>query len=161
MGSLKRRRETIMTADRDFVTANSAERVRLQNLVRRLTDAELAGPMPGGWTVAGVLGHLAYWDQRILTLLERCDKDGRAFPEPIRDDDVDWINDAGKPMLLALPPRAAADLTVAIAEAVDARAASVSAEFLVRNAAAGSPINLDRAHHRRLHLDEIERALRP
>ena len=150
-----------MSVDRNFVAENQAERVRLQNLVRRLSDTELAGPMPAGWTVAAVLGHLAFWDQRILTRLVRWEGEGKgALPETMRTIDVDWINDAAKPMLLALPPRAAADLAVAIAEAVDDKAESVSDEFLSRNAAAGTPVNLLRAHHRRQHLDEIEHALR-
>ena len=150
-----------MTVDRSFIAANHAERVRLQSLIRGLTDKQLAEPMPAGWTVAAVLGHLAFWDQRILALLSRCDTDGKhALPEPMREIDVDWINDATKPMLLALPPRTAADLALAIAEAVDGKAASLSDEFLARNASAGTPINLDRAHHRRQHLEEIEHALR-
>jgi hypothetical protein len=58
--------------------------------------------------VAGVLAHLAFWDQRIVVLVERL-KRGATVPveNPI---DVDWINDAAKPTQLALPPRRAATL---------------------------------------------------
>src|SRR2546427_3768530 len=73
---------------------------------------------------------------------------------------VDWINDAAKPLLLALLTRRAADLAVSIAEAVDRKAKALPDEFVVRNAAAGSPVNLLRAQHRREHLDEIDQALR-
>ena len=73
---------------------------------------------------------------------------------------VDWINDAAKPLLLALLPRRAADLAVSIAEAVDRKVKALPDEFVVRNVAAGTPVNLLRAEHRREHLDEIERALR-
>ena len=73
-------------------------------------------------------------------------------PRAANNADVDWINDATKPLTLALPPRLAAELAVAIAEALPE-------EFLARNAAAGSPLNLLRAEHRREHLDEIEAAL--
>jgi hypothetical protein len=58
-----------------------------------------------------------------------------------------------------LLPRRAADLAVAIADAVDRKAKALPDEFVVRNAAAGSPLNLLRAQHRREHLDEIERTL--
>ena len=150
-----------MTVDRRYVAENHAERVRLQTLVTRLDDAELARPMPAGWTVASILAHLAFWDQRLLVLLGHCERTGSAaLPEAVREADVDWINDAAKPLMLALPPRAAAHLAVSIADALDGKLEALPDDFLARNAAAGTPLNLIRAHHRRQHLDEIERALR-
>ena len=150
-----------MTADRRFVAENHAERLRLQTLVTRLDDADLARPMPAGWTVAAVLAHLAFWDQRLLALLEQCERTGNAaMPEALREADIDWINDAAKPLMLALPPRAAAHLAVSIAEALDRKLEALPDDFLARNAAAGTPLNAVRAHHRRQHLDEIEGALR-
>jgi hypothetical protein len=71
---------------------------------------------------------------------------------------VDWINDAGKPLCLALPPRVAARLAVEAAEAADRRVAAASDALLAANMAAGSPLSMSRAAHRREHLDEIERA---
>ena len=145
-----------MSIDRDYVAQNDTERARLKALVARASDADLAKPMPAGWTVAGVLGHLAFWDQRILTLLEAWETKGIAPPlENVAD--VDWINDAGKPFLLALPPRKAAEVAVAIAEAVDRKVAALADDMIARNIAAGSPLNLVRAKHRKEHLDEIER----
>ena len=148
-----------MSVDRGFVNDNSKERSRLQALVARSSDADLARPMPAGWTVAGVLGHLAFWDQRILVLLDSWERTG-AVPSQARSEDTDWINVAGKPFLLALPPRQAADLAVAIAQAVDRKIETLSDELVATNAAAGNPIKLDRAEHRHEHLNEIETALR-
>jgi hypothetical protein len=148
-----------MSADRGYVARNDTERARLNTLVAKCTDGDLARPMPAGWTVAGVLGYLAFWDQRILALLDQWER-GIA-PPPIHEGDVDWINDATKPLLLAVPPRKSAELTVAIAEVVDKRVAAMSDDLVARNAAAGSPLNLDRAVHRREHLDEVERVLSP
>ena len=147
-----------MSVDRGIVDDNSKERARLKALVGRLSDADLARVLPAGWTVASVLGHLAFWDQRILVLLDAWERTGTA-PSSNRDEDIDWINDAGKPFLLALPPRQAADLAVAIAEAVDDKVATLTDAFMTRIAAAGSPLNLRRAEHRCEHLDEIETAL--
>ena len=144
-----------MSADRSYVAKNDAERARLKALVARASDADLAKPMPAGWTVAGVLGHLAFWDQRILTLLEAWERTGVAPPLE-NAADVDWINDAGKPFLLALPPRKAAEMAVAIAEAVDKKVAQLSGDLVARNVKAGTPLNLSRADHRKEHLDEIE-----
>jgi hypothetical protein len=147
-----------MTVDRGFVDENSKARARLKDLVARLSDADLGRPMPAGWTVAGVLGHVAFWDQRIVVLLETWQRRETLPPGP-REEDTDWINDAGKPFLLALPPRLGADVALAIAEAVDRKIEALTDDDLARMAAAGNPINLRRAEHRREHLDEIEAAL--
>jgi hypothetical protein len=146
-----------MSTDRGHDLHNRAERERLRALVARLNDADLARPMPAGWTVAGVLGHLAFWDQRMLVLLEAWHKSGR-LPRALDEADVDWINDSTKPMLLALPPRRASELAVATADAVDAAVAALPAALVERNTAAGQPLRLLRAEHRRQHLDEIEAA---
>jgi hypothetical protein len=150
-----------MTVDRKFVSDNATELKRLKDLVARASDAELGHPLSAGWTVASVLLHLAFWDQRALVLVERWRKAGAtALPAPANGADVDWINDAAKPMFLALPARRAADLAVTIAEAVDQQIAALPDEFVTHNAAAGSPVNLLRAEHRHEHLAEIEAALR-
>src|SRR5437870_8069070 len=47
--------EDTMGVDRTFIVRNDTERARLRALVARLSDADLARAMPGGWTVAGVL----------------------------------------------------------------------------------------------------------
>jgi hypothetical protein len=146
-----------MAADRSYIAENDRERQRLEALAARLDDAALGSAMPAGWTVAGVLAHLAFWDQRIVVL---CDllKRGAAVPLEAAAD-VDWINDAAKPAQLALPPRRAATLAVETARAADQAVAALPDDLIARNAAAGSPINLKRAEHRREHLDEIEQAL--
>ena len=146
-----------MAADRSYIAENDRERGRLEALVNKLDDAGLSRTMPAGWTVAGVLAHLAFWDQRIVVLSELL-KRGAAVPKESADD-IDWINDAAKPMQLALPPRRAATLAVETARAADQAVASLSDDLIAKNAAAGSPIKLLRAEHRREHLDEIEQVL--
>ena len=150
-----------MAIDRSYVAKNDAARARLRALVGRLSDADLARPMPAGWTVAGVLAHLAFWDQRIVALIEAWQRAGLdATPPLAQASDVDWVNDAAKPMFLALAPRRAADLTVAIAEETDRKVQALPDAWITRNAAAGGPINLVRAEHRTEHLDEIEAHLK-
>lgn len=146
-----------MPVDRSYVQDNQAALQRLRSLVERLGDAELARPLPDGWTVAAALAHVAFWDQRALWLLERWDR-GEP-PRRLDEADVDWINEAAKPLCLALPPRVAARLAVEIGERVDRRLAALSDSRLADNEAAGAPIRVDRAHHRRAHLDEIGRLL--
>lgn len=111
--------------------------------------------MPDGWTVAGVLLHMAFWDQRIVVLLEKWQNEGVA-PRLEDSADVDWTNDSAKPMLLAVPPRAAADLTLEIAETADAMVAAVRDELVEQN----TYLNFSRADHRAEHLEQIEAALR-
>src|SRR5262249_30011385 len=143
-------------ADRSYTTENDRERRRLEALVGKLDDATLGRPMPAGWTVAAVLAHLAFWDQRIVLFCERLRR-GASVPA-IDSPHVDWINDAAKPMQLALPPRRAAVVPAEGAGAAARAGGALWDELLGRNAAAGSPLNALREEHRRGHLNEIEQA---
>jgi len=60
-----------MDLDNPYVQGNTSEREYLVSLVNRLTDDELSCPLEAGWTVSAVLAHLAFWDQRALTLLKK------------------------------------------------------------------------------------------
>lgn len=78
---------------------------------------------------------------------------------PASETDVDWINDAAKPLCLGLAPRVAAQLALRTAQAVDRRIEALSDDRARANTAAGHRINLRRAEHRREHVDQIEQAL--
>jgi hypothetical protein len=148
-----------LPADRSYIARNDKERARLKAIVARSSDADLARPMPAGWTVAGVLMHAAFWDQRIIVLLGLWQGQG-IEPRPELAEDVGWMNDSMKPLLLAVPPRKAAEVAVAIAEETDALVARVTDELIARNIELGdSGINLSRADHRGEHLEEVERLL--
>lgn len=148
-----------MAADRSYVAENRAQLERLRALADKLSDQQLSRAMDAGWTVAAVLAHLAFWDQRIVTLVDRW-AGGRGTPPPAyQEASVDWINDAGKPLCLALPPRVAARMAIEAGEAADERVAGLSEAQLAANVAAGRPISVLRAEHRREHLDEIEQTL--
>ena len=146
-----------MAIDRAYVKENDTERRRMEQLIARLDDAALARPLPAGWTVAAALGHLAFWDQRIVILAERL-RSGASVPTH-NDDEVDWINDSVKPVLLAMPPRRLAELALATAVAADRAVESLTDDQLRTNASLGNPINVRRAEHRREHLDEIDHEL--
>ena len=150
-----------MAADRSYVETNRQALDRLRALVERASDEDLSRPMPDGWTVASVLGHMAFWDLRIVTALERWGPDGSGPFPTYYDDAVDWINDAAKPIISALEPRAAARVAIAAAESADRSVAAMSDELLEKNEATGGYINPDRADHRGEHMDEIETLLPP
>jgi uncharacterized damage-inducible protein DinB len=145
-------------ADPTFTEDNARELQRLRDLVARLSDDELRAPVNEYWTVAGVLGHVAFWDARAQYLADRFDPT-TGFPDDVDEpDDVDWINDSTRALIHAIEPRRAAELTIEIAETIDARVAELPADRLWPSDP-DSPLNGRRASHRGEHLDEIEAAL--
>ena len=145
--------------DRSHEAETDAERARLRALVARLSDADLAWPMPGGWTVAAVLAHAAYWDARAIYWMDKWGPDGE--PTTYEPEDTDAANEAAKPLCLALRPRDAAELALRLADEADGRVRALSDAMLEKIRAKGDPpFDLSRASHRKEHLDEIETALR-
>ncbi len=148
-----------MAADRSYLAENEAQLKRMRELVEGLGDEGLARPMPAGWTVASVLAHMAFWDYRIVALLEAWGPDGDGPLPTYEEEEVDWINDAGKPIFLAIPPGLAARIALDAAEAADRAVAGMSDSLLAKNEETGLIINPSRAEHRGEHLDELEAAL--
>ncbi len=147
-----------MSVEPPYVEPNDRERARMRAIVERLEDDQLQFAVNDYWTAAGVLGHIAFWDARALALAERLEH-GRPFtPDDDEPEDVDWINDASRPLIHAIEPRVAAELAVRLAEETDARMASIDADRMWPNVP-DSPLNPMRATHRGEHLDDIEAAL--
>jgi hypothetical protein len=144
---------------RSYVEENETQLRRLRDLVDGLSDERLETPMDAGWTVAGVLAHMAFWDYRIVVLLDRWGPDGTGEQPTYEDEAVDWMNDATKPIFLAMPPRIAAQTALDAAEAADRAVAAMSDELLAKNEAIGGLVNTFRSEHRGEHLDDLERAL--
>ncbi|CAN5297029.1 hypothetical protein BH20ACT24_BH20ACT24_18510 [soil metagenome] len=147
-----------MSEHPSYVEQNTRERERLRALVEKLGDDELRRPVNEHWTVAGVLGHIAFWDARVLALADKLERGVPFAPSDHEPEDVDWINDASRPLVHAIEPREAARLSLRLGEETDRRVASLPPER-VYPADAESPINAVRADHRGEHLDEIEAAL--
>src|SRR5438067_662782 len=130
----------------------------MRALLGRLSDDELKQHVNEHWTVAGILGHIAFWDARALVFCDRLER-GRAFTAfDAETEDVDWINDATRPLIHAIPAREAANLALELAAEVDRRVAPLDPDRLWPKDP-DSPLNPDRAGHRGEHLDEIEAAL--
>jgi hypothetical protein len=147
-----------MSRDRSFVEENARQLERLRALVAGMTDDDLRLHVNEEWTVAGVLGHIAFWDARALFLAEKMERGVPFSPSDDEPEDVDWINDAARPLIHAIPPREAARLAERLAEETDARVASLPPERMYP-IVPGSPLNPLRAAHRGEHLDDIEAAL--
>ncbi|MBO0684510.1 MAG: DinB family protein [Candidatus Dormibacteraeota bacterium] len=147
-----------MSADRPYLEPNSRELDRLRGLVQRLSDEELGRPIHEQWTIAGALGHIAFWDARALVLADKLERGVPFTPSDDEPEDVDWINDATSRLVHGIEPRQVAELALKIAEETDRRVATLAPERLWPEDPQ-SPLNPMRASHRGEHLDEIEAAL--
>jgi hypothetical protein len=146
----------------NYIEDNRKQLDRMRALVNRLTDAELGRPVNESWTVAAVLGHVAFWDGRALYLAEKLLR-GEAFTASDEEpEDPDWINDGTRPLIHAIEPRRAAEVALSVAEQIDGLLASMPPALASRTWPSDetSPLNASRADHRGEHLDEIEAALR-
>lgn len=139
-----------------YAARNRDETERMAKLVGRLKDEELSQRLANnGWTVAGSLAHLAFWDQRALLLLRKWQKHG-VGPSAV---DIDVINDAAQVFLEALGPQTAARMAIEAAAAIDQEIESLSVEMLAKVESDGKTVRLDRAAHRRHHLAQIDALL--
>jgi hypothetical protein len=128
----------------------------INSLLAGLTEKELSTPMPAGWTVSAVLVHMAFWDQRALTLLEKWEKDGIVF-SPV---DIDVTNDVSLPLCLAIPSKKAVELFLKTAEAINKHILELSPEGMMEIEEKGKNVNLLRANHRIMHLNDIKTILK-
>ena len=147
-----------MAEDRSYIDQNTRERERLRALVERLSEEELRAPVNEHWTVAGVLGHIAFWDARVLSLADKLERGVPFTSSDSEPEDVDWINDASRALIHAIPPLDAARLTLQTAEETDAKVATLPVDRLWPQDP-DSPLYALRASHRGEHLDEVEAAL--
>jgi sulfite reductase beta subunit-like hemoprotein len=150
-----------MPPDRSYIEKNDRERARLRALVERLSDDELRRKVNEHWTVAAVLGHVAFWDARTLFLADKLERGVPFTLSDVEPDDVSWINDSTRPLIHAIAPREAARVALRIAEETDQRVASFPDALVARTWPQDpkSLLNPLRAAHRGEHLDEIEAAL--
>jgi 7-keto-8-aminopelargonate synthetase-like enzyme len=138
----------------DHVARNQEQLERLRRLVARLGDDDLRRELPDGWTVADALAHLAFYDRRAQILLERFAREG-VFASPY---DYETINAALPHLTRRIPPRDVVAEVLAAAEAAD-RAAADTPGTLVNEIRRLNQVKLERAEHRRSHLDDIESLL--
>jgi hypothetical protein len=144
-----------MTQDRTFVERNRAATHRIRTLVAQLSEQDLQHPVGEHWTVAITLAHLAFWDRRVLLGLDAIEREGK-LNIPVIDLSV---NDLSLPLWAAIPPRAAANIAVESAAALDERLANFP-PTLLDELYRHNQRWVERALHRDAHLDEIEATLK-
>ncbi len=144
-----------MTLDRSFVERNRASTNRIRALVARLTDEEMQQTVGEHWTVAIALAHLAFWDRRVMYVLDMTERDGKPF---IPEIDI-FVNDLSLPLWAAIPPREAARIAIETSEALDTRLEGFP-PALLEEIHAYNERWVVRALHRGEHLDDVDAALK-
>jgi hypothetical protein len=143
-----------MTLNRSFIEQNRASTERIRALAGRLSDEEMQTRVGEHWTVAIALAHLAFWDRRVLYVLDRSEKDGKLF---IPEIDI-FVNDLSLPLWAAILPRAAARIAIETSETLDKRLENFPLALL-EEIYTYNKRWVVRALHRGEHLDEVEAAL--
>jgi len=143
-----------MTMDRAFIELNRASRERMYALAERLTDEEMQTKVGEHWTVAIVFAHLAWWDRRVMYVLDMTEKDNKLF---IPEIDI-FVNDLSLPLWAAVPPREAVRIALETVETLDKRLEDYP-PALLEEIHTYNKRWVIRALHRGEHLDEADAAL--
>jgi hypothetical protein len=145
--------------DRSFVDENDVARVELGEFIAGLDERSFKCPLGSDWTISTCLCHLAFWDNRVLFLLNEWERTGQIETSRLSSQSVNSINQAVNAISQAVPGVAAAKLALDTALAVDSRLASISDELIDQLISAGFERYLKRSLHRREHLQKIKEAL--
>ncbi len=144
-----------MIQDLSFAELNRASTNRIRTLIAGLSDQDLLRPVGRNWTIAAVLVHLAFWDRRVMSILDTIERDGKLVAPEI----AIVVNDIALPLWAAIPPRRAAQLAIETAETLDARLEKLTPR--VRDDIYSHNKRwVVRALHRNEHLDKVDAALK-
>ena len=144
-----------MALDQSYVKRNQESTNRIREMAVRLSDEEMRTRVGEHWTVAIVLAHLAFWDRRVMYVLDKTERDGKLF---IPEIDI-FVNDLSLPLWAAIPPRDATRIAIETAETLDRRLESYS-PALLEDIYSYNKRWMIRALHRGEHLDEADAALK-
>jgi hypothetical protein len=125
--------------------------------IRSLSDAELAMDTGDGWSVATVLGHMAFFDRMLTLRWDTYERDG-SFAE-LTPNHFDLINYAGAGDWSALPSGAAVARCIAAAELAVARIEALPENAVAVARETNRVALLERLVHWYPHLDQIESAI--
>ena len=144
-----------MPIDFTYKDLNHASTERIKKLAATLTDEEMHTRVGEHWTVSMALAHLAFWDRRVLCVLDMTAKEGKLSTPQI---DI-VVNDLSLPFWAAIPPREAARIAVETSEELDKRLEDYPQDLLeeIYNF---NQRWIIRSLHRNQHLDEVDAALK-
>ena len=144
-----------MPLDPSYNDLNRASTERIKKLTASLTDEEMQTRVGKHWTVSIALAHLAWWDRRVMYVLDMTAKDGKLF---IPEIDV-FVNDLSLPLWAAIPPREAARIAIETSEYLDQQLEGYP-PLLLEEIYNYNKRWVIRALHRNEHLDEVDAALK-
>ena len=126
----------------------------IRALIARLSDEEMQTRVGEHWTVAIALAHLAFWDRRVMHILDLTEHEGKLV-----DLELDIIvNDLSLPLWAAIPPRDAARICMETSQALDKRLEEFPTPLL-EELYNHNKRWVVRALHRNEHLDEVDAGL--
>jgi len=141
--------------DRSFVELNRTSREQMRSLADHLTDEQMLTRVGEHWTVGIVYAHIAWWDRRVIYVLDMTEKNGKLF---IPEIDI-FVNDLSLPLWAAVPPREAVRIAMENAEVLDKRLENYPIALL-EDIYNYNKRWIIRALHRDEHLAEAEAALK-
>ena len=141
--------------DKSYIELNRASRERMRKLADILTDEQMQTRVGEHWTVSIVYAHIAWWERRVMYVLDMTEKEGKLFVPQI---DI-FVNDLSLPLWAAVPAREAVRIAMENAEAVDKRLENYPQAFLEELFNYNKRWVI-RALHRNEHLDEADAALK-
>ncbi len=139
----------------DIINANRQATQKIKQVPEGLPETLLNQPMPNGWSIAVTLGHLAFWDQKVLHTINLSAEQGKLKNFSI--DEV--VNDILAPVLAQIPVKNAVDFMLQTAEALDAQLAACSDDLFTEMDQANRRW-VARSLHRSEHLADIEAFLK-
>ena len=144
-----------MSLDPNYTQLNRASTERIKQLAASLNDEEMQTRVGEHWTVAIALAHLAWWDRRVMYVLDMTVKNGKLFVPEI---DI-IVNDLSLPLWAAIPPREAARIAIESSDDLDAQLEAFPQDLLeeIYNYNKRWVV---RALHRNEHLNEVDAALK-
>ena len=135
---------------RAIFQSNRKATQRMRKIIQYLSEKQLSQAVGQDWTAAITLLHLAFWDQRVIHVIEMAKKNN-ALHAPLFDDQ---LNDILTPILAAIPPTVAARLALEIAGRLDQLLEECPAELIEQMLELNSRL-VERSLHRNDHLDAI------
>jgi hypothetical protein len=134
--------------------ANRRSTDRMQTLIQGLSEKELTQTSGDNWPIYVMLAHLAFWDQRVVHVIELARKNN-VLVVPHFDDQ---LNDILAPFLGAISPGEAVEMTIRIARTLDQYLEECPPELFNQMMEVNNRL-VERSLHRNDHLDDIEKMI--
>lgn len=128
---------------------------RLTAIVQELSKEELTQTLSNGWPVFVTLAHIAFWDQRVVHILNLTMKNNKLVAPTF---DIQ-LNDILTPIFQAIPPDEAVKLAINTANLLDQMLEESPMQIIEELMKVNTRL-VDRSLHRNSHLDSVEKIIK-